>query len=504
VLNDSFFKVPPWEHQRKAVQETLDKESYGFFFEVGAGKTMTAINAARYKYMKAGRLLKTLIVAPPIVLENWKKEYLMHSKIDAKDIIVLYGTGKERLKILDRVGDQNKILITNYETLTMGSKKDPKKKTRTPGELFLRLQEWAPEIFILDESHRCKDQRTARSQSCIKIADIAPYKFILTGTPVLNSMEDLFAQFRILDGGKTFGQNYFQFRNRFFQDYNAGMPSHKYYPDWRPKKDAADEINRLVSRRSMHVTKADCLDLPPLVKKSIEVGMSKEQEKAYIEMRQQLITYIETEMSSLEELKRQGEPNVKAAVAEYAMTKALRLQQIVSGFVNLEDGGGERTAHKFKNNPRKDALKELLTDIAPSNKVLVWAVFKENYNDIREVCEKLKLDFVEVHGDITQKNKMVAVDRLNNDPKCRVLIGHPGSGGIGINLVSASHSIFYSRSFSLEYDIQAEARNYRGGSERHDKVTRIDLVTPGTIDEQVLKALASKKSIGYQVLRQML
>jgi len=56
-------------------------------------------------------------------------------------------------------------------------------------------------------------------------------------------------------------------------------------------------------------------------------------------------------------------------------------------------------------------------------------------------------------------------------------------------------SIFYSRNFSLEYDIQAEARNYRGGSERHTKVTRYDLVTPGTIDEQVLKAhlLANKK-----------
>jgi len=134
----------------------------------------------------------------------------------------------------------------------------------------------------------------------------------------------------------------------------------------------------------------------------------------------------------------------------------------------------------------------------------VWAVFKENYNDIREVCEKLKLDYVEVTGEVSQKNKMLAVERLNNDPKCRVLIGHPGSGGIGINLVAANHTIFYSRSFSLEYDIQAEARNYRGGSEQHEKVTRIDLVTPNTIDEQVLKALASKKNIGYQVLKEML
>lgn len=504
MLSESFFKTRPWEHQKKAVVETTTQDSYGFFFEVGAGKTKTAIDASRYKYMKAGRLLKTLIVAPPIVLENWKKEIIFHSNINPKDIVILYGTGKQRLAMLERIGTTNKIIITNYETLTMGSKKDPKKKTRTSGELFNKLFEWGPELFILDESHRCKDQRTARATACIKIADIAPHKFILTGTPVLNSMEDLFAQFRILDGGRTFGKNYFQFRNRYFQDMNAGMPSQKYYPDWKPKRGAAEEINKLVSKRSMHVTKAECLDLPPLVKKTIEVEMGKEQEKAYNEMRQQLITYIETEMSAIEELKRQGEPNIKAAVAEYAMTKALRLQQIVSGFVNVEEGQGKREAYKFKINPRKDALRELLSDIAPVNKVLVWAVFKENYADIREVCEKLKLDYVEVHGDVTQKNKMLAVERLQNDPKCRVLIGHPGSGGIGITLTAASHSIFYSRSFSLEYEIQAEARNHRGGSEIHDKITRIDLVTPRTIDEQVLKALSQKKAIGIRVLTGML
>lgn len=498
------YKVQPWQHQLEGIRRANETDSFGFFYQVGSGKTLTAINAARYKFAKHKRLLKTLVVAPPIVLENWRKEWLANSKVNPKDIVVLYGTGKQRLKMLEQIGDTNKIIITNYETLTMGSKKDPKKKTRTPGELFQKIYQWAPEMFILDESHRCKDQRTARSTACIKIADLALYKFILTGTPVLNSMEDLFSQFRILDGGRTFGKNYFQFRNRYFQDNNAGMPSHKYYPDWQPKRGAAEEINKLVARRSMYVTKADCLDLPPLVKKTIEIGMSKEQEKAYVEMRQQLITYIEKEMTELDELKHAGEPQVKAAVAEYAMTKALRLQQIVSGFVNLEEGGGERTAHKFKDNPRKKALKELLTDIAPYNKCLVWAVFKENYADIREVCEKLKLDYVEVHGGVTQKQKIEAVERLNNDPKCRVLIGHPGSGGIGINLVSASHSIFYSRSFSLEYDIQAEARNYRGGSEVHEKVTRIDLVTQGTVDEQVLKALASKKSIGYQVLKKML
>jgi hypothetical protein len=99
------------------------------------------------------------------------------------------------------------------------------------------------------------------------------------------------------------------------------------------------------------------------------------------------------------------------------------------------------------------------------------------------------------------------VELYNNDPSCRVCIGHPGSGGIGINLVNKlstqSYSIFYSRNFSLEYDIQAEARNYRGGSEHYEKITRIDLVATGTIDEQIMACLRDKKVISAQILQDL-
>ena len=78
-----------------------------------------------------------------------------------------------------------------------------------------------------------------------------------------------------------------------------------------------------------------------------------------------------------------------------------------------------------------------------------------------------------------------------------------GSGGIGINLVAASYAIFYSRSFSLEHDLQAEARNYRGGSERHTKITRIDIVARDTIDEHIQKALSDKQNISETLLKEI-
>jgi len=77
----------------------------------------------------------------------------------------------------------------------------------------------------------------------------------------------------------------------------------------------------------------------------------------------------------------------------------------------------------------------------------------------------------------------------------RALIAHPKAGGVGVNLTAAAFSIHYTRNYNLVDDLQAEARNYRGGSEIHNRITRIDIVSPGTIDESIVEALREKKSV---------
>lgn len=474
------FKVKPWDHQMEALKRAQDRENFGLFFEMGAGKTATAINILRMKYNKHKTVLPTLVICPPIVIENWRREFLAHSNLKEYQVKTLIGSGGKRLDLFSHSSkssrERAKVFITNYEVFSVASMKP----------LYDALLEWGPKCIVFDESHRCKDFKAKRTKKAIEIADRAQFKYILTGTPVLNSLMDVFTQFRIMDGGKTFGKNFFSFRGKYFYDVNMGMPRSKHFPCWRPRRGALGEIREKIGASSMRVTKDECLDLPPLVKKTIQVPMTTQQQKLYDTMKKDFIAFI----------------NDKACVAELAITKALRLQQIVTGFVPVEEGQGKRINMKIKDNPRMQALKELLADLTVGNKVIVWCVFKENYNDIREVCEVLKVDYVECHGSVSQADKQKAVDKFNTDKKCKVFFGHPGSAGIGLNLVSASHSIFYSRSFSLEYDLQAEARNYRGGSEIHEKITRIDLVTPGTIDELVMKALASKEQLSYDVLKQ--
>jgi SNF2 family DNA or RNA helicase len=263
------------------------------------------------------------------------------------------------------------------------------------------------------------------------------------------------------------------------------MPRERYFPNWQIRPGALEEINKLISAKSMHVKKASCLDLPPLVKEQVFVELSGEQARLYKQMKADFITYV----------------NEKACVAQLAITKALRLMQIVSGFAVVEgEGNNDRSEVVIKDNPKAQALKELLSEIAPHSKCIVWLVFSQDYVTARKICSDLSLDYVEITGEVSSQNKLAAVDRFNEDPTCRVAICHPAASGVGVNMVSASYSIFYCRTFSLEYDIQAEARNYRGGSEIHEKVTRIDIIAKDTIDELVVAALAAKEDVAKKIL----
>ena len=108
--------------------------------------------------------------------------------------------------------------------------------------------------------------------------------------------------------------------------------------------------------------------------------------------------------------------------------------------------------------------------------------------------------YVELHGEISHKDRETNLTAFRGDPNVTVMIANQGAGGVGINMVEASYAIYYSKGFKLEDDLQSEARNYRGGSEVHDKVTRIDIVAAGTIDELITEALHSKQQIGNEIL----
>lgn len=479
-------RVEPWAHQKEAISLAIQKNNFAFFMEMGTGKSLTTIGTILYHCQAV--MAKTLIFCPPLVIPNWVNEFKKYSKVDPSLIQPLYGSGAKRLKIM--VDSRAKIFITNYESLQMK-------------DLFELFKAMKFEIIVFDESHKLKSTASKRSKLAYELANPwvfkrgpDPLKYILTGTPVLNTPMDIFQQFKILDGGETFGGNEWAFRAKYFVDRNRNMPSHIKFPKWEPKNlkqdgfDGKSEINRLIYSKAYRKTKEECLDLPPHLRIEIPVEMSTEQKRLYNEMKRDFITYYES----------------NPCVAPLALTKLMRLMELCSGFVTVEKDTG-REKKVLKDNPKLDALRELLIEIFedPKAKVIVWSVFVETYEMIRGVFDELKIKLVEVHGGISAAQKRINVDTFNSDPDVRGFIGHPGSGGIGINLVIAAYDVTYSRSYSLADHLQAESRNHRGGAKEmgHSKITHYDLTINDSVDQLATKVLANKEDMSEKVLKQI-
>lgn len=466
------FKVKPWQHQLAAINEAdpSKRNCFALFFEQGTGKTLTAINILRRIIEKEGRLPLTLILCPPAVLHNWKREILLHSDIKDWEIEILDDSQWHRLCRTDSLetgGPRNLVLITNYESLNME-------------KLFQRFKRVKPEVIIADESQKLKDITAKRTKRAIELAKTAQYRYLLSGTPILNSAFDIFSQYLFMDLGESFSSNLYEFRRRYFRDLNAHRPKQSYFPDWQLLPGALQKINEIVYKKAMRAVKSQCLDLPPLVKQQVTFELSDEQKRAYDAMERDCIAYL----------------NDAAITAELKMIKAMRLLQITTGFARDDEG----VDHVFTANPRAKVLEEVIQQIPRSEKFIVWGVYRQNYETIRRALSGLGIDYVEVTGEVPANKKQAAIDDFNSRPVIRALIGHPQSCGIGVNLTAASYAIYFSRTHSLENELQSEARNYRGGSERHAKITRIDIVARDTIDELVMLALSEKQDVAEAIL----
>ena len=459
--------LKPYDFQQTIIDRFKDESCAGLFLDCGTGKSLVCSNLIRHKMNQHHEILHTLIFAPIIVLKNWKRELLMSTRIPEENICVVMGSKTKRLRLLQN--PKNKVIIINYDAI------------RTDDIMF-ELLKFKAKIVVCDESHVIKSRTTKVYKGVRHISKNSLYRYALSGTPVTNSAEDLWSQFMFLDDGETFGTVFFAFRNRYFFDKNAGWSTG--YPDWQFTPSLKDEFKEKLHSKSVTIKKQDCLDLPDLVEQTLDVPLSIEQTKHYTRIKKELITWLDGQEDN-------------PLVISNALTKLLRLNELLSGYMKMED----ETIVKLAMNPRLDALKTVIEATAP-HKVIVFCVFKQNYEDIRKYLEKAKIGFVEIHGSVTASQKLDNVDTFNDmDNDVRVCIANPKSGGVGVNMQAAKYAVFYSRTHSIVDFEQAKARNFRAGSkDHHTKITHYNLVSPGTIDEEILECLKTKKKFAASLL----
>lgn len=436
-----------WNHQIRAIENAANKSAFAILHEPGCGKTATASVLINQK-LRDG---VALVVAPISTLENWRDEISTWAPRLQEQIGVAAGTRTRKLKACE-----SKVIITNYESLLTD-------------EIFKELMSKHIDVLVLDECHRCKNYKAKRRARATQLADKAAHKYILTGTPVLNTPMDLWGQIRLL-GPQYIENNFFAWRARYFEDKNAGKPGR--HPDWQPRRNTVEILASLLRCVSDQQSKAEALDLPPYIEREIRVDLTPAQKRAYATMADAF--FAELSMTEI-------------VVADHILTRLIRLLQIASGCIEGQE---------LASNAKLDALEELLEDITPAEKVIVWTCHRPTYRPIQRLCETLKLDPAIIIGDQSFAERNANIAKFKHSPSCRVVIANQAAGGIGINLQEASTAIYYSKNFNLEHDLQSQARNYRGGSEMHNKITRIDLIARDTVDEAVHKALKAKAKIG--------
>lgn len=458
------FLTQPLAHQREVLNKIHKKDCFILAHDVGTGKTKIMCDLINFN-SKNHNEYKILIVCPASVMYNWQIELEKHAGI-GNLAEVIYGTAAKRKKLINN----KPISIINYDGL--GTVKDEILKTNY-------------DMVIFDELHLLKSPKSIRSKLCQQIAANSKKRFGLTGTMILNNMMDVFAQFLAIDLGDTFGTNFFEFRARYFQDKNrmwAGKAN--YFPKWEPKASSESAIRELIFKITDRRTKSDCLDLPDTVIENRYCELSPEQHKRYEDIRKELITIID---------------NQGVSVAKTALTRDLRLNQVTSGHLTMDDG----KIYQFPESAKLNMLKELLAGELEGHKVIIWAVFRWDIASIRAVVDGLDLTSVCIYGDTPNDERQTLIDKFQNDPATTVFIGNPASAGTGITLTASDVAVFYSYNYNLGNYLQAMGRNHRKGSEIHDKITYIHLIAKGTVDEAIVAGLERKEDLADRVLNHL-
>ena len=470
------FKTKPYEHQKDILEKSWDRPAYALFLEMGTGKSKVAIDNAAMLFDK-GWINAVFIVAPKGVYDNWvQKEIPAHLPDEIPRTVVRWQPNftKTFLKDLDKIiGPDRKeeeicFFVMNVEALSTS-------KGMTFASNFLRKN--PKNLMIVDESTTIKNRKAQRTKNIVKAGRLAKYKRILTGSPVTKSPMDLFSQCLFLSPKALNFENYYSFQGRYAVIVNRKL-GHRQFQDIVGYR-RLDELNKKLEKFSSRVLKEDCLDLPPKIYLKREVPLTEEQEKAYVQMKKLALAQLDT-----------GELASTASV----LTQIMRLQQIVSGFLRLDDG----QLRELKSN----RIGELMDVIDESQgKIIIWATWTA---DIKRIMAELSKKFGEdscaaYFGETLQEERQRIVEKFQDSSSpLRFFVGQPKTGGFGITLTEAKNVVYYSNSYDLEIRLQSEDRAHRIGQE--SKVTYIDMVSPKTIDEKVLQALKDKVNIAEKVL----
>lgn len=437
-------KTVPWAHQVRAYTYLQTHDAAMLAMKMGTGKSKVFVD-----YTVNEPVRRVLILCPNNVADVWVEQYYTHADESKKLTLVPLGRGTGT--VIEKMNLARKALAVDWPLVVIVVNFES--AWREPLASLLLKTHW--DVVGIDESHRIKQPGSKISRFCARLSKQATKRVCMSGTPMAHSPLDVYGQYRFLDPS-IFGTNYRLFERRYAL---LGGPTNTWVKGYQNEKELHEKFNRIAL-----VVGDDVLDLPPMVPVSRRFSLSPKTFKIYRELEREFYTEIGS-----------GEVTVTNA-----LTKLLRLQQVTSGYLPLDSGeltklGGEK----------QQELYEVLFDLAPEEKVVVFAKFRVDLDAIRDVAVRLGRTYHELSGRARE---------LDDWKTNGVILGcQIQSGSEGVSMVQARYCIYYSLGFSLKDYDQSLKRVHRPG--QRYPTTFIYLLAAGTVDEKVLKSLKARGNV---------
>lgn len=507
--------VDPMPHQQKALNEYGGREYYALLGEMGTGKTWIAI-ADLCSMFADGKVNRACIAVPSGMQRTWEHAIKEICPAGIDTFVMVYHrtwNAYHRNAYLNRLCESDPselhVMIINHESFSCRTGLDKL------GQFF------DPELsnttaLIVDEadafkaqakkpgSHKCKIGN--RSYHLTKhFGPLAGYRRILTGTPIADRPFDLYTPFSFLSPEIINIPSYIAFQKSItYPTRNKGLMTaiarktggnSPYIPD----RDECDNIryrdlDKLMARIAPHshrVSKSECLDLPPKMRKRVYYTISPQTRRHYNEIADELSFAHSGELFVMNNL-----------------TVIQKLSQVVGGFIYTPTGESV-IIHK---NPEKlrTCMAAVQSAMVSGENVIIWCRYQRENVMLEEALETelgLKnygnqlVNRVFTLDGPTPPDKRHGIVSMFNNCSSSVLITNPATCGVGMNLQGASVNIYYNNTWSLRDRAQSEDRTHRMGQKR--PVTIIDLVGEDTIDEKILQIVAEKRRVSEQCLTEM-
>ena len=436
-----------WPGRYKPMQHQIDTAAFltmhrrAFVFsEPGTGKTLSALWAADY-LIKLGKVRRVLILCPLSIMHSAWMGDINNSVLHRSAVIAHHPKAARRIEMIQQ---DYEIVITNYEGLNLIAD-----EVKADGRF---------DLVIVDEANAYKTNTTRRWKALNSILTPNTYLWMMTGTPASQSPTDAYGLAKLVNPEGV---------PKFFTAWRDKVMNKLTMYKWVPKPTAKDDVFEAL-QPAIRFTKAECLDLPPVVTMTREVEMTPQQAKYYNLLKTQMLVQAAGE-------------TITAVNAAAAMNKLL---QISCGAAYTDD----REVVEFDAAPRLSVLEEVLEET--NRKVIIFALYLSTLDAISSHLTKRGIANEQIHGGVTASKRAQIIHRFQNDPEPRALVMQPAASAHGITLTAADTVVFYGPLMSVEQYIQCCARADRKG-QTSDKVTVVHIQS-SPVEKRLFKALSQK------------